>query len=166
MQTSSIVAILSLLPPLFAGSSARGLACGHGAASTTDHLVVDHYRFDAELKLSWAAMVDCRHPEWPARLVIVDAVPDERGGRRNPVGGMPEDRAAAAPIRIASGSRVDVWRVGEQQIRLSGVALESAMLGQLIHVRAGLGNAPLRGIVRGPHSVELAEENKTGWREP
>jgi hypothetical protein len=166
MQTFSILAILSLLPLLFAGSSARGLACGHGAASAADHVVVDHYRFDAELKLSWAAMVDCRHPEWPARLVIVDAVPDEHGGRRNPGGSMPADRAVTAPIRIASGSRVDVWRGGEQQIRLSGVAVESAMVGQPIHVRAGLGNTPLRGIVRGPHSVELTEENKAGWREP
>src|SRR5580698_6377010 len=116
MQTSSIIAILSLL---FAGSSASGLACGHGTASAADHVVVDHYRFDAELKLSWAAMIDCRHPEWPARLVIVDSVPGEQEGRRNPGGGMPEDRAAVAPVRIASGSRVDVWRGGEQQIRVS-----------------------------------------------
>lgn len=67
-----------------------------------------------------------------------------------------------APL-VRAGMRVTVWRSGEEaEVRMAGTALEAGGRGASILVRAGLGNATLRGIVRGPGSVELV--SRGGWQ--
>ncbi|WP_446742367.1 hypothetical protein [Silvibacterium acidisoli] len=62
---------------------------------------------------------------------------------------------------VRAGTAVDLWSGTGAAIHVKSVALETAQVGQPIHVRGVLGTAALRGIVRGPGSVELAP---AGWR--
>src|SRR5271166_2391690 len=54
---------------------ASGSACKQRAESSSslagDSLVVDYYLANAVLKRSWAVIVDCRHPSWPAQAVEI-----------------------------------------------------------------------------------------------
>jgi hypothetical protein len=163
MLNSPSIVILFVLSASFC-ICAAGATCKNATnAPAPSDLVasdpaVDHYIFDPVLKRSWAVMTDCRHPAWPAHAVEMQmnrgemerllAAPAKAGGPQ-----------ISAPI-VASGSRIEVWRDGEARIRLSGIALEAAAMGQPIRVRAGLGSTPLRGIVRGPRSVELTEDSR------
>jgi flagella basal body P-ring formation protein FlgA len=57
--------------------------------------------------------------------------------------------------------RVTVWQKNqEREIDLRGTALEAGRAGEAIAVRAGLRGTILRGIVRGPASVELTEKGR------
>ena len=163
-------AVLPLLASVWALSlGAFGSACKQVTKASSslpfagDSLVVDHYVFDAALKRSWAVMIDCRHPNWPAQAVEVPSREAEAASMSAHAIQARSSRLDAAVI--ASGSRVELWQDGDASIRLTGVALESGKVGQSIRVRAGLGFKFLRGIVRGPHSVELAAI-QTGWRQP
>ncbi|HEX3472917.1 MAG TPA: hypothetical protein VHT28_17190 [Silvibacterium sp.] len=165
MASLAVISILISSQPLCLGAS--GSVCkqtkpAFSSTSAIDSIVVDHYVFDATLKRSWAVMIDCRHPDWPAQAIEI----------RPAVSTSPAASAALAtaprpsiPV-IRSGSPVELWQDGKAHIQLSGIAMESAIVGQSIQVRAGLGSSLLRGIVRGPHSVELTEDNTTGRREP
>ena len=130
-------------------SGAQGTACsGHR---------VHHYLFDAGLNRSWAILEDCAHPgaPWTAlelggeekKAVISSPLPHSSMPGRT----LPE---------ILAGASVRLWRrSGTALINLNGVALENGIQGTSIRVRLDLtANASgkvLRGIVRGPGSVEL-----------
>ena len=72
----------------------------------------------------------------------------------------------AAPI-IKAGGTVEVSGTpgARAAIRLSGIALETAFAGQPIRVRLSAGNRLITGVVRGPHSVELAAAARPLWSE-
>jgi len=145
-------------------ASGGGLASSNAPVSPK---VIDRYVSDPALNRSWAVVVDCSHPGWPPHLIEVQyAGEGTTSTPTNPGMNPPNEPAPRAVIpAIQSGSRVELWSDGAPRIRLSGIALESAPVGKSIHVRAGLGLIPLRGIVRGPHSVEL-EANKAVRSEP
>ncbi len=134
-------------------------------------MLIDRYVSDPALHRSWGVIVDCDHPDWPPHLVEVrrlevrpaGAVSGAMLGKQGKTEQIPQSDTGAPAVQ--SGSRVELWSDGAPRIRLSGIALESAPLGKSIHVRAGLGAVPLRGVVRGPHSVEL-EFSKTVRSEP
>ena len=70
-------------------------------------------------------------------------------------------RAIAPPPAVRSGARVTVIRrEAMAEIRLQGTALGTAREGETIAVRAGLGNAVVRGIVRAPGIVEMVPEKR------
>jgi hypothetical protein len=71
---------------------------------------------------------------------------------------------------LIAGEAVRLWKQataspGSASIELSGVAVESAPLGGKVRVRAGDPGVVLRGLVRGPHSVELLE-GRPSWQQP
>lgn len=109
---------------------------------------------DWGLHRQWAVERDREHPAGPARLVEEPwTAPRPASGKA--VAARGAGRATAPVVR--AGRRVSVWRrQDEAEIRMTGTALESGGLGEPIRVRAGWSNATLRGIVRGPDSVELA----------
>jgi len=56
-----------------------------------------------------------------------------------------------------AGARVHLWKQDSRvRIELAGVALESGAIGRPVRVRMPAAGQVLRGIVRGPGSVELA----------
>ncbi|MFT4111557.1 flagella basal body P-ring formation protein FlgA [Silvibacterium sp.] len=111
---------------------------------------------DAVLDRDWLRLRDCAHPEWPPRLRLANDA--ER--RMASASGIPVYESLglgldAGPLVVRAGMQVTVWRDGSARIRLAGTATQSARLGESIVVRCGTGWL-LRGIVRGPGSVELA----------
>jgi hypothetical protein len=152
---------------LLAARSVLASACVPGgeapATQRSQQSVLDHYRFDPILKNSWAIVVNCRHPEWPAALV------EERNGD---LGAAPNPQVegqtwvrAGSTVRLWSGTSSHAASDRSARIELSGVAVESAPLGAAVRVRTKEGGVVLRGIVRGVNSVELLDDAR-GWREP
>lgn len=109
---------------------------------------------DWGLHREWRMERDPAHPERPARLVEIPW--DSAAADLN----HPEPRRAAAvpqPPAVRAGMHVTVIRHGATaEICLRGTALGTARTGERVAVRAGLGNAVVHGVVRGPGLVELA----------
>lgn len=127
-------------------------------------LVIDHYVTDSVLKRTWALVIDCGHPHWPPRIRDVPSGADTAARpQTNPPS---VTSASARSPDVQRGSRVKLWSEGPPAIRLSGIALESAVVGQQIKVRAGLDVNPLCGKVSGPGSVKLIGNDKICRREP
>jgi len=110
---------------------------------------------DWGLHRAWEVARNCDHPERPAALVEVPwSVPEPGASVQRP-----DAASVSAPVsapEVRSGMRVTVWRrEANSCVRLSGVAMGTARLGERVKVRAGLGAASLDGIVRGPAQVEL-----------
>jgi hypothetical protein len=71
---------------------------------------------------------------------------------------------ATAPPTVEAGGRVRVWRRdGVVSIDLAGVALDRGSAGAGIRVRVSPGGVVLRGTVRGPASVELDVNARSGF---
>jgi Chaperone for flagella basal body P-ring formation len=111
---------------------------------------------DWGLHRQWHVECDRAHPERPAHLVEIPW-----GG----AGTLPAQSEARPPIArprppaVRAGMQVTVVRRGAMaEIRLRGTALGTARVGTTVAVRAGLGNAVVRGTVRGPGVVELTSE--------
>lgn len=146
-------------------SPAMATAAGRMAAQTAPAQVaatlttVERYLYDATLHRSWAMVRDCSHPERPAWLLPTDdAIPDAAMSQAGTVELQERPHAAYAKtgVWVRGGARVVLWRTsGDVQIQLTGIALESAPLGAELAVRIGMQGAVVRGIVRGPDSVEL-----------
>lgn len=155
---------LFLLMSVALSAGAQASVCSRpvekGAVAASGE-AIDHYFFDAALNKKWAVEVDCAHPERPAVIAEADSQEKHSGSEKTP---SPVARQEAEFVR--AGSTVDLWKKGSTQIQLSGVALDSAPVGQSIRVRAGLGNHVLHGVVRGSKSVELADRGDAQWGEP
>lgn len=122
---------------------------------------------DWALHREWRMQLDQAHPERPARLVEVPWNTPARAVAERSAAKLQGNSAAAEELRpvpvVRAGMRVAVWRLsGEAEIHMAGTALETGGVGKIIRVRAGLRNATLRGIVRGPASVELVYGK--GWQ--
>lgn len=124
------------------------------------------YLYDATLHRSWAVERDCDHPERPAWLAPMEGVADQTNPPTETTALPAISPAAEARVWVRGGSRVLVWRTsGDVQIQLTGVAVESAPLGAELAVRIGMQGAVIRGIVRGPDSVELVPASPQ-WGQP
>jgi len=109
---------------------------------------------DSALGRQWLMQRDCRHPERPARLIEIPWSDRTATSANEPVPAT--DRTI---LLIRPGMRVTVHRESDgAQIHLTGVALEPGYAGQKILVKAGLGAAPLHGIVRSGDLVVLEPE--------
>lgn len=119
---------------------------------------------DWGLHREWQVLRDAAHPEWPARLVEIPwSTPVLAPGAGGATRDQSRPRAAEEPPAVRAGMRVRVWQRGEEaEIQMEGTALETGSVGRNILVRAGMGNATLHGIVRGPASVELVA--RKGWQ--
>ena len=155
--------ILVVTLPL-AVSHAHVSVCAAREKAATQRWVIDHYIYDASLKQDWEVLVDCDHPAAPARLKLALNTSDRpQSAKRFPSSPV----KTAAPI-IKAGSTVEVSGApgSSAAIQLSGTALETAFAGQPIRVRLSAGNRLVTGLVRGPHSVELASATKALWSRP
>jgi hypothetical protein len=135
---------------------------------------VDHYVYDASLKRDWEVLVDCEHPGAPARMKLApegthitraaSAARVEQGPKAAP----PAANSQLAPVVIRTGADVEVSSApgSPARILLSGTAMEMGRAGQDIRVRINASGRFLRGVVRGPHSVELAAAAKPAWGKP
>jgi hypothetical protein len=159
-----------LLPLLFA-SAGRASTCQSHAGSST----VDHYFYDATLRLCWAVTVDCQHPERPAKLIPAPSGVAQPAGLRSGaarpsapaevIPGRPaHDDVSRLPLVVA-GSSVELWKGGTVLIQLFGTAAQTAPLGRLVEVRLPGQPSLLHGIARGAHSVELTQGGME-WHEP
>lgn len=149
---------------------------------------------DATVGRDWLRVRSCAHPEWPPRWLPAPAgvrsqsdsrsglQPASRPGALAGAAGLDrlltpdrspetdtetdiethmETHTDALPVR--AGMPVMLWLDGSARIRLSGIATQSAKLGASVVVRCG-SDRLLRGVVRGPGSVEL--EVTPGWSQP
>lgn len=169
------LAILLLVLP-FAAVSARASACAGGTASQAHALkplwVLDHYVFDAALKEDWAVLVDCNHPAAPAQMKLASNILGKGQVTQYVTASHSKKPAlvripSATAAEIKSGTAVEVLNGANQpaSILLSGTAMETAFFGQPIRVRLSVDGRFVTGLVRGPHSVELAAA-KLLWGEP
>jgi hypothetical protein len=107
----------------------------------------------------WATVLDCNHPGWPARMVLLPA-------SSSPL--TAEGREVAVAFRphsfVRVGERVKLWSSDDLlRIEVDGVAEETKEEGQRIRVRltqhmGSYGQSPerqLMGVVRGRGDVEL-----------
>jgi|HubBroStandDraft_6_1064221.scaffolds.fasta_scaffold1070500_2 hypothetical protein len=152
--------------------------CGNSSGKATEGMSVDHYLFDAALRLRWAVVIDCSHPERPATLIPSSAVsatpaqstPEMNSSGRTVIrandGAHQADRVTSrnSPVMIA-GSDVEIRKDGPVNIQLAGIAMQSAPLGAVLMVRPAAGGVLLRGIARSAHLVELIGDSGR-WREP
>ncbi len=107
----------------------------------------------------WATVLDCKHPEWPARMVLLPA-------NSSPVVGETREVAVASLQHsfVRVGEKVKLWSSDDLlRIEVDGVAEETKEEGQRIRVRliqhmGSYGQSPerqLMGVVRGSGDVEL-----------
>lgn len=140
--------VLSTLP-------ANALACSETSASPlTQALRTDHYITDTILHRRWAVVMDCRHPErpWTLREVVWEKKASAVTVRKTET-----EKSGHGRQLIPAGAKVRIWRnAGGASIELSGIALDTADLGQTIHVRTGPRGTVLEGKVSGAGSVELS----------
>jgi len=133
-------------------------------AALPSTIVIDHYVSDPALSRIWAMVIDCAHPGWPPRIEEMRSAIDTPG--RWPANSAAPVSVVATAPRIERGARVELWSDGPPTIRLSGIALSSASLGEQIQVRAGMGVNPLCGKVTGSRSVQLIGSGRVCRREP
>jgi len=108
---------------------------------------------DWSLHRAWQVQRNCAHPERPAVLVEVPWSAPAR--EKTPGKGVGD----ASLKRVTTGMRVTLYRHGGcAEIHLSGTALTSGDVGQVVAVKAGMGSAILHGWVRGAGLVEIDPE--------
>jgi hypothetical protein len=117
---------------------------------------VANIRWDPVMRQSWATIVSCAHPEWPA--VVLRTSEANHASR----GLSAQAREERAPI-VRAGDVVELWRQEDLlRIEVTGVAEQSGGLGETIRVRLlrpqGSSQSveqQLSGVVRGRADVEM-----------
>lgn len=145
--------------------SAQASPCAAARKSTTPRWTLDHYLYDSSLNQDWEILIDCNHPAAPARMQLALGTVRKRQSRQT-TASMPTPIPAA--LRIKAGTAVEVLSPADSSvsIHLAGTAMQTAFAGQLIRVRLDPGGHFVTGLVRGPHSVELAAAPKLSWGQP
>lgn len=111
---------------------------------------------DWGLHRQWVMRCDGAHPDRPPVLVEVP------WNEPRPKPPSPADDQQKSPL-VRTGMRVTLLRSTEgSQVHLTGTALGSGHAGNIVLVRAGLGQTPLRGVIRGPALVELEPAPDSG----
>lgn len=156
---------------------------------------VDHYVYDASLKREWKVLVDCDDPGAPTRMELapkgasqpargaangatINTGARARSSAPNPARTLARSPEPAPAIDaegsrrpstlVKAGSAVEVTGAPNAAVRilLAGTAMQDAPLGRPVRVRLGLSGQFVRGIVRGPHSVELVAPTQLSWGRP
>jgi Chaperone for flagella basal body P-ring formation len=146
----------------FAMMLGLGAASEHAWGQSGASCGVVTVKRDAVRDLQWAVVVDCEHPERPARLVPAvgkDVVPVRVVAAAVPVAVVKE----IAPLVVRAGETVRVWsNDGVVKMDTTGVAQESGGVGKRIRVRMlrqGMESTEVErfvtGVVAGPGSVEM-----------
>lgn len=147
----------------FAAGCARASVCSPAPEDALPRWTLDHYVYDASLKRDWAVLIDCNHPAAPARMSLASSATAslqiDKSMARN-------DKRNVAPIIVKAGTAVEVSNSmnARTAMRLSGIATQTGFLGQSIRIRLNASGRFITGLVRGPHSVELASAAKPLWR--
>ena len=159
-----------------AAVSAHASVCDAPSGSKTaqSRWRVDHYVYDASLKRDWEVLVNCDHPGAPARMKLapegahIPRAANAASVEQEPRSLQPVTNSQPAPVVIRAGADVEVSSApgSPARILLSGTAMEMGRAGQEIRVRINASGRFLRGVVRGPHSVELAAAAKPVWGKP
>ena len=165
-----------------AAVSAQASVCNPPSGSKTaqSRWRIDHYVYDASLKRDWEVLVDCGHPGAPARMKLApEGVHRTLGANaaratstalveQETKHAQPAANSQPTPVVIRAGADVEVSSApgSPARILLSGTAMEMGRAGQDIRVRINASGRFLRGVVRGPHSVELAAAAKPAWGKP
>lgn len=161
MRSAPALLFTLILAPALIAAHAHASVCAAREKAATQRWAIDRYIYDASLKQDWEVLVDCDHPAAPERIKLA---PNPSGHTQNvkppplgPVKNAPPIIRAGAPVVVSGplGSPAT--------IQLSGTALETAFAGQPIRVRLRAGGGFITGVVRGPHSVEVASAEKTHW---
>lgn len=115
-------------------------------------------RHDLELRTAWSVVVNCGHPEWPARMLLV------------PAGSITPSKEPLQPNLLVvqvvrAGETVKVWRHDSIfRIEMTGVAEAGGEVGKKISVRLLQRGTSAQeqvtrvvGIVREAGSVEMVQ---------
>ena len=144
--------------------AARAIAFGPDAAGCgAEHKVVVAVRRDSVSGSTWALMVDCEHPERPARMVLMADKSAAVGEVKGAVGVRSVRVETVAPMVVRAGETVRLWsQDGVSRLETTGVAQESGAAGRRIRVRllrqemqSDEAERFLTGVVDGPGSVEM-----------
>jgi Chaperone for flagella basal body P-ring formation len=166
----SIFAFLVALAAVSAHATVCSAPSGQNSAAhpALPHWRVDHYIYDVSLRQDWEVLVNCDHPEAPARMKLVPHMTWNTAAER-----VAAIQPSGIPVIIAqpaikAGAAVEVSNSpgSPASIRLSGTAMQTAYRGQPIRVRLSANGTIVPGIVCGPHSVELAAAAKPSWGKP
>jgi hypothetical protein len=142
-----------------ASGCAWASVCSAAPTEAIPRWTLDRYVYDSSLKRDWSVFVDCNHPAAPARMKLA---PSATGSKRMAA----EVVSNLAPIIVKAGTAVEVSNSMNAlaTMHLSGTAMQTAFLGQPIRIRLDASGRFITGLVRGPHSVELASSAKPLWR--
>jgi hypothetical protein len=119
---------------------------------------VERIQRDPVLKQTWAMVIRCDHPEWPAvALPLRDSIIPSRLREHESARNIP------ASVVIRAGEIVRLWRQETSlRIEVAGISEGNGGLGDLIRVRLLRRNTDdqsleeqFAGIVRGPSDVEM-----------
>jgi hypothetical protein len=121
-----------------------------GAAMTGENWTLDHYLYDPSLRKTWAVLLDCNHPQGPARMELA-------AGNSSP-----EFRPQ---VTIRAGSAIEIVNPSSARasIRLTGTAIETAAVGHPIRVRLSAGGNIVLCYARSAYTVELDSAAKPSW---
>lgn len=141
---------------------------------------IDHYLDDVALHRRWAVLVDCDHPDAPARVVPAGRATGGAACQARPaatVRGGSQSRSANAGVggsttrrwstpEIKAGAEVEVESPAGASARflLSGKAIEPGYAGHAIRVRLNATRSIVRAGVRGPHLAVLIASHEPAWR--
>lgn len=123
--------------------------------------MLDHYVYDASLRRDWEVLIDCNHPATPAQMKLAPTTVGAMQSLKRAVATPEKNRAPI--IRVGTDVEVSNGPSARTSIRLSGTAMQTAFPGQPIRVRLNVSGRFVTGLVRGPHSVELASAAKPLW---
>lgn len=174
MRSFSVPIVLLVLGSWAVGATA--CRAPEGAKAAGARWQVDHYVFDASLHRDWKVLVDCRHPDAPARMELLPPAVQGRDkgkylsveqaaheGDARPNGAqeflIPSLIKAGETVNVASGAR------GPARISMRGIAMQTAFSGQKIRVLLSANGRFVSGVVRGPHRVELSSVARS-WGKP
>jgi hypothetical protein len=119
---------------------------------------------DVVLNQRWRRISDCRHPEWPSHLVLID--PSSYRASSDSSGVIDARKISLTmSLLVHAGDRVLLWKQdGVAHIETVGVSEESGYLGKHIQVRvSGVDMSvpesfrQVTGIVRGVSNVEIEQ---------
>jgi hypothetical protein len=157
-----LLAIAALIGALASGCASASV-CSAAPADATPRWTLDHYVYDASLKRDWAVLIDCGHPAAPARMSLGSNAASGLQSSKRTARNHPGD---LAPIMVKAGTAVEVSNSinAHATLRLSGIAMQTAFLGQPIRIQLAASGRFITALVRGSHSVEMASSAKPLWR--
>ena len=172
MRRFALLVLMFTLP----SCAARGAACISSEHPKTAGVrwQVDHSVYDASLHSDWEVLVNCDHPDAPARMELVPVGKESEHGESGHVAQDADSkitnwnnasRRIVAPVSVRAGEVVEVSNAARASVSISmrGIAMQTAFPGQKIRVRLTASGRFIYGVVRGPHLIELVAPGEPSW---